>query len=261
MLAIQRVLRILEALSRANDGSTVTELGREVGAPASTVHRLLGTLLTEGYVTQDPDTRRYEVGPAFVRTTQGFLNRRTLPNGARQHLERLTRSCGETSFVTSMVGDVPICVAIAECSRPLRLFIEVGQRMPYHAAASARAILAFRDETTVERLLEAEPFRSYTGATPRTHDEVVRLLPEIVRLGYAVCEEELDENVTAIAAPIRDADGRVEASVTIVAPAERLRGSERHRVAEAVKATALDISRELGYGAEMDHEAFGGAAS
>ena len=261
MLAIERVLRILEVLSREGGGASVTDLGQAVGAPVSTVHRLLSILVDQGFVTQDRRTRRYHVGPGFVRLAQAFLQRRSLASEARAHLERLTEECGETSFVTSMVGDSPVCVAIAECNRPLRLFIEVGQRMPFHAAASARAILAFRDEVTVKRLLEDEPFESYTGATPRTHDEVVRLLPEIVRLGYAVCEEELDENVTAIAAPIRGADGRVEASVALVAPAERMRGERREDVVAAVKSAALDISLSQGYGADLDPDAFADRAS
>ena len=261
VLAIERVLRILEVLSRETNGASVTDLAQAVGAPVSTVHRLLTILVEQGFVMQDRRSRRYHVGAGFVRLAQAFLQRRSLATEARQYLERLTDECGETSFVTSMVDSVPVCVAIAECHRPLRLFIEVGQRMPFHAAASARAILAFRDEVTVKRLLEGEPFESYTGATPRTHDEVVRLLPEIVRLGYAVCEEELDENVTAVSAPIRDEHGRVDASVTVVAPAERMRGERRSEVVAAVKATALDISLSQGYGIDLDPDAFADRAS
>lgn len=247
MIAVERSFEILRSLSAQADGASVTELSEMLDAPASSVHRLLQVLVDEGFVVQEPASRRYALGPGAFELTSSYSQRLSVASISRPHLAWLTENSGETSFVTSLVGTEPVCVAIAECDRPLRLFIDIGQRMPYHAAASARAILAYQDRDEAERRLRAETFESFTHTTPTNAEDVLAMLDGIRRDGFAICAQELDEHVTAVAAPIRNRAGSVRASATVVGPAERLEGERRDDAIRLVKVAAERISRAWGY--------------
>lgn len=248
MIALERSLDILRLLSKQPEGVSVKALSEELGTPPSSTHRVLQVLVDERFAVQDSSTKRYKLGPEVLQLNRSYLEKQVFATVARPHLLHLAAETGETSFATSLVGTAPICVAIAESDRPLRLFIGVGQRMPYHAAASARAILANMDRDVAEKLLRSEePFERFTERTPRTVEEVMAVLDVVRRDGYAVCEDEFDRHVAAVAAPVRDFQGVVMGSVTIVAMEDRLRGRDRDRVVKSVIDTANQISQAMGH--------------
>lgn len=255
MIAVERTLRILSQLSQAPEGRSLSDLSEELQVPPSSLHRILRVLVDEGYVVQEAVTHRYSIGPEVFAMTGRSASRRSLVEASRPHLQWLTDQFHETAFATSLVGGVPVCVAISECDRPLRLFINVGQRMPFHAAASARVILAHQPEEVARRWLATETFESFTTTTPTSADAVMALLPQIRTNGYAVCTEELDRHVVALAAPVRDVDGDVSASVTVLGPSMRLADERREAAARLVVEAGRRISAARGYAEWREEEA------
>lgn len=245
MIAVERSTRILKMLSHWPEGASVTQLSEMIGVPASSIHRILRVLVEQGFVIQEPKSRQYSIGPEALELGRAYLNGRRFAVEVRPYLEWLTVHSGETSFATSVLGRVPICVAITQCDRPVRLFIDVGQQMPYHAAASAMAILAFADFEEAKRRLDEAPLTSFTNATLTEKSDVMAMLPTIRRDGYAVCERELDEHVAAVSAPIMSTSGDVRESVTIVGPVERLQGDHREEAIGLVKEAARRLSENL----------------
>ncbi len=247
MRAIERTLRLLELLSEQPESMGVVQLGEQLHLPPSTLHRLLSVLVAHGYVVQDPGSRRYRLGSSVLRIAQSYLRQNTVLAAAQPLLARLRSATQETIFLTALVGDDAVCVATAESPRPLQFYMRVGQRMPYHAAASARAILAFRGAGEARRLLRGEALDRFTNATPRSVEDVLEELSLVRRQGYAVCEEEMEVGVTAVSAPVRDAAGEVVASVTVVAPSERLDGARLQAALAPLLVTSAQISHTLGY--------------
>lgn len=248
MRAIERAFRLLDVLSEQEGSVGIIELSERVGLPPSTLHRLLGVLIDLGFAVQEPASRRYRLGPGVLRLAKGYLQQNTLIAAAQPYLMELRSRVQETVFLTALVGDDAICVATAESPRPLRFFMRVGQRMPYHAAASARAILAYRPLPERERLLRRDLPNRFTDVTPTSVEEVMRELDRIRAQGFAVCAEEMEVGVTALAAPVRDAAGEVIASVTIVAPTMRFSSATRREEGLAeLRASAAAISSALGY--------------
>lgn len=254
MIAVERTLRVLTSLSHSPDGRSLTELSDELDLPLASLHRILRVLVDAGFAVQDTD-QRYSVGPEVFALTGRSAAGRSLVEASRPHLEWLSDQSGETAFAASLVGGVPVCVAISECDRPLRLFINVGQRMPYHAAASARAILAFQPDEIAREWLRNENFESFTTTTPTSADAVMAMLPQIRRDGYAICTEELDRHVTALAAPIRDVDGVVSASVTVLGPTVRMADERREAAARLVVEAGRRISAARGYAEWQEEDA------
>ena len=244
---VDRTLQLLEALSADGSGAGVTRLAEELGDAPSTVHRLLAVLGRHRLVVQDPDSKRYRLGPGVLPLAESYLRHNTLIPVAQPHLADLRSRTLESVFLTEYVNGDAICVATAESPRQLRFFMHVGQRMPYHAAASARAILAFRPREEAEDHLRKEALERFTSMTPTTISEAMAELDKVRRDGFAACDQEMEDDVTALSVPIRNAIGATVASLSIVAPEQRLAGDRRDAAVRLLRDEAEAISAALGY--------------
>jgi DNA-binding IclR family transcriptional regulator len=246
MLLVRRTVRILEALAEHPDGLGVTRLGELLDEAPSSVHRLLGVLVECGYALQD-DSRRYRLGPQVLTLGRAYERGSHLVTVARPLIAQLSSLTTESVFIIEQSGDDAICVAANVSLRPVSLNLRLGARTPYHASASARAILAFQSSERQLRLMQAERLDRYTERTPTTLADALAELALTKERGYAFCEQEREQGVSAASAPIRDADGMVFASVTVIAPHDRLAGEGRNRVVTQLLDTASAISGQLGY--------------
>lgn len=248
MQVIVRSLSILRTLAHSAGGLSLAELSDRIGIPVSSAHRLMGTLESEGFVTRSTTNRRYFIGPAS----------RELAEAGRQHQSPLVtahpavveagRVSGETIFLCEFTGAAVVCIAMTDSTRPLRLFVRVGQTMPLNAAASARVLLAWRDPEEVRQVLSRSALLRYMRGTPVSVAEVFSHLQLIRSRGYDICDSELDDNVWAVSAPIRSSTGDVVASVTLAAPFHRMGTEEAKSWAiSTVRDTASEMSGDLGY--------------
>jgi DNA-binding IclR family transcriptional regulator len=245
MRLVRRTLEALEVLGAHAEGLGVTRLGELLGEPPSSVHRLLAVLVATGYVTRDE--RRYRLGFKVLRLGQAYQRRNELVAVGKPHIGDLSARTLESVFLSELIGDDTICVASAESPRPLSFYMRLGERTPYHAASSARAILAFQPDAVQIRLMQQEQLERFTTRTPITVAEALAEVQRTAVRGYAICDQEMEYGITALSAPIRDAEGLVSASVTLVAPQDRLVGAHRETVAAMLLTTAAAISTDLGH--------------
>lgn len=251
MRLVARTLDVLELLAEHPDGLGVMKIAEVLGAAPSSVHRLLAVLAGRGYVVQADGSHRYRLGNAVLRLGQAYQHRNRLIAVATPYLAQLSARTLESVFLSELNRDHVICVASAESPRPLSFYMRIGARTPYHAASSARSILAFHPRDRQEALLQAEKMLRFTEFTPVT---VADALAELVRTrerGYAICDQEMENGITALSAPIRTENGEVTASLTLVAPQDRLAGDARDLTARLLIDTASAISRDLGFSQEV----------
>ncbi len=244
MQLVIRTVAVLRHLADHPDGRSLVDVAGAIGAPLPTLHRLMAVLVAEEFVARSPDTRRYSLGSGAVALNRGM---RRVEEIARTRMAELSAATRETVFLTEMVGRRAVCTALVDGSRPLRLSVRVGQELPVHAAASARAILAFLPPREVDEVLSRHELTRFTDDTPHTIRAVKRHLLEVARRGFDVCDQELDLNVVAISAPVRSGDGAVTASVTLAAPRDRISLLTRRRWTDQVVDTADAVSAELGH--------------
>jgi IclR family acetate operon transcriptional repressor len=254
MRLVSRTVEVLNALAEAPDGVGVTRLAEQLGESPSTVHRLLVALMEHDYVSRDPD-RRYHLGVGVQGLAFAFQRRDRMVALARPYLSAIVADTRESVFLAEQMGDDVICVASAESPRLLAFYMRLGQRTPYHAGASARAILAFKPQSEQLRLLHAEHLQAFTPRTPRSIAAAMAELEATRARGYAVCDEEMEVGVTAISVPVADATGNVTASLTLVAPQDRLAGPARLEAARLIARASRSISKELGHGRTGGREA------
>jgi DNA-binding IclR family transcriptional regulator len=245
---LNRALQVMRVVAASRQGMTLQQLHEELNIPIGSMHRLLGALTEEQYLTRSPTNRRYFVGPAVAMFAA--ISDRGVPTAIAPPpaLTEAARASGETTFLTELHGRHVVCVSLVEARHPLRLFVRVGQEMPLHAAASARSILAFLDDATREVLLTEAPLTNFTGDTLRTAEQVRQHLSEVRQRGYDVCDSELDDHVWAVAAPVFTSTGQVASSITIAAASARVRDPiKRTQLTETVLRAARTLSEQLGF--------------
>ena len=242
MQVVVRALDILRTVAVADSPVSIADLSAQLHLPPPTVHRFLTVLSEQGFVAKDEQNRRYSPGPEVMRLVAAQRTAK-LPEAAQPALEWLSQRFNETVFVAAPADDRAVCVSVIESSHPLRLNLDVGDVLPWHAAASARSILAFLHEGSAERLISAQGMDRFTSNTPQTLAEVDQHLVQLRARGYDVCDDELDSGVWAAAAPILSPHGRVVGSVTLGAPGGRLSNDgARAEVIQAVQEAATKIA-------------------
>jgi len=254
--SLDRALSLLTTLGRHPDGATLSQLATESGLPASTVHRLLAGLRRRSFVTQASRSHLYFVGPAISQLWDSLHNASSdrVTIAPREMIVARDRT-GESVFLSELRSGEAICQHLVPSQRPLRIYAHRGQRMPLNAAASARVLLAWRDETEVVDLLQRTELAAFTTSTPRTVASVLERLEQIRERGYDTCTSELDEHIWAVAYPVRQATGEVTASLTLAAPDQRMSDRASRREATlAIHDAALALSLRQGWsGASGSH--------
>lgn len=246
MQVVVRALNVLSVVADSSPSCSLTDVSRRVGLPLSTTHRLLRVLVQEGYLRYDTSTQRYYPGTRLALIAHSSGRHGTALDSVVSELRTLSQKVGETSFVTELIGNRAVCVALVESHRPLRITVAVGQDMPLHAAASARTLLAYQPTQLLQSFFKGYSFKRFTSETPGGIEEVQQHLSAIRRRGYDVCSNEFDSNVWAVAAPIAAIDGNVIAALTVAAPADRCSTEEsRDQIVEAV----LSAAQSIGIGA------------
>ena len=245
--SVERAIRILKSFSAEEPELGVGELSRRLGLPKSTVFRLLNTLEAGGLVSRNPETGRYRLGVDLIGLADSVTTYTNLRHVARPHLRRLANALQET--VSLSVIDRSEAVNVEQFVPPGRLIMRVGwvgRRMPVHAVAAGRAIIAFWPAEKAAQILDGE----LEALTPHTITDPQHLYTELAHIrerGYATAFEELEEGLNALAAPVRNHEGEVIASISVSGPAYRLTRERIHEVAAQVIETAREISREMGY--------------
>jgi IclR family transcriptional regulator, KDG regulon repressor len=244
--AIERAVAILNAFSADEHELGVTELAERLGLHKSTVHRFMVNLDAAGMVERNPRTGRYRLGMRIFELGGLVKQRMNLWDEALPFLESLVRDTGETGHLAVLDGGEAIYIERVEARRALRVPSAIGRGYPAHATNLGKVLLA---DLEPERLAEIIEERGLPAYTPHTIVDPRTLERELVRIrerGYAVDNEEYDEGLRCIGAPVRDHSGRVVAALGIGGPVTRITPARVEELSTLVMAAATGLSRRLG---------------
>lgn len=246
--SVDRALTVLTLLARHGELG-VTEIAGDLGVHKSTAFRLVSTLEAHDLVEQVADRGKFRLGVGVLRLAGASTVRLDLVQESRPVTARLAQQVGETVNVTVMSGHEALYLDQVSGPSALALHNWVGQRIPLHATSNGKVLLAHADPALVAELLgpEGPGLRRYTGRTVIDPAVLRRELEEVRDQGWSVAVDELEEGLTAIAAPVRGLDGSVVASVSASGPTFRLTAGRTGEVAGQVVAAADEISGRLGW--------------
>jgi DNA-binding IclR family transcriptional regulator len=247
--SVHRALDVLETVAAGGELG-VSEVAARTGLVVSTAHRLLASLADRGYVRQSATHGRYRLGLKVLELAGGEqAQTAALCAAARPHLERIQSATSETTNLVILVGDRVVYVDQVAGRHSMRMFTELGSSALAHTTGSGKAMLAYRPAQTIADLYPRarEPFERLT---PRTHTTLASLREEFARIrrrGYALDDEEHEEGVSCVAAPVFDATGTAFAAISISAPTSRLVHADTSELGRLLQQRAAEVSTALGY--------------
>jgi DNA-binding IclR family transcriptional regulator len=195
---------------------------------------------------RDPGTGRYRLSLRVFQIGSHALDALDLPARAMPALEALGAATEETVHLAVLDGAEAIFIGKVESPRPLRLYSQVGRRCPAHCTAVGKVLLAYAGSEQ-RALAAARPLKRYTAKTITSAAALERELEEVRRRGYATDEEEFEDGIRCVAAPVRDYRGRVVAALSVSVPAARLPRARAAALVEQVLDTARRVSEALGH--------------
>jgi DNA-binding IclR family transcriptional regulator len=243
--SVDRALSVLEILGARGEAG-VTEIAAELGVHKSTAFRLVAVLEGRGFVEQLADRGKYRLGFGIVRLAGATAAQMDLAQEGRRTCEELAADLGETVNIAILDGDGVVNISEVRGTAAISSHNWVGQRTPVHATSSGKVLLAFASEPVRASLLRP-PLQRYTEATVTDAGQLERELGDVVRRGWAGTVQEYEVGLNALAAPVRDADGRVVAAVSLSGPSFRLGSEVLDDLAPVVVAATEALSRRLGF--------------
>jgi DNA-binding IclR family transcriptional regulator len=239
-------LAVLELLSRSPRPLGLTQIGKELGMGKSNVHRLMQALVETRFVLRDGESGTYAPSIKLWELGSAVLGKLDLRRHAERHMEGLMQLTGESVHLSVLDGIEVIYVHKVDSASPVRAYTQIGGRVPAYCVATGKAQLAFAREHVLESASVA--LERHTESTITDRGEFLKDMQKVRQRGYATNCAEWREGVWGIAAPIMDSRGFVIAAVGISGPAAGFRKAVLPAWADAVMATAAEISDALGSG-------------
>ncbi|ANB09646.1 IclR family transcriptional regulator [Streptomyces ambofaciens] len=242
--SFERGLAVIRAFDADHPALTLSEVARAAELTRAAARRFLLTLADLGYV--HTDGRLFRLTPRVLELGYSYLAGFTLPQIAEPHLERLVARVRESSSLCVLEGDDIVHVARVPARRIMAASITVGARFPAHLTSVGRVVLAGLPEAEAEVRIARADLRPHTARTLTSADALRAELRRVRRQGYALVDQELEDGLRAVAAPVRDRDGEVVAGVGIAVHAGRNSvESVRRDLLPHLLATAARIDADL----------------
>jgi IclR family transcriptional regulator, pca regulon regulatory protein len=229
--SVERGLAIIRAFSAQAPEQTVSELAAKTGLTRATTRRFLITLIELGYL--ETDGRMFRLTPRVLELGYSFLSGLGFPDVALSHLERLVAEVDESSEASVLDGGEIVYVVRVPSSAVMTLAINVGGRMPAHATSMGKVLLASLDDARLDEYLSTAKLERYLPRTVTDPKVLREQLMEIRAAGWALVDQELEEGLVAVAAPVRHRDGHAVGAINLSTHVAR-------RDAESVRRELLD---------------------
>lgn len=244
---VKKTLGLLDVLSKGQREWYAAEIAKEANLPVSTAFRLLTTLVQLRFVDYDRESRRYRLGLKLLELGHLVSQRLDLPNLGTPVLSRLAQVSKETAHLSIRDGDEGVFIAKVEAEHSVRLHTPLGRRVPLHAGASMKILLAYLPDDEIRayasRFNEARP----TGAFQLNATHLLTEVRRVRKQQYCVTRSEQTQGAAGVSAAIRDHSGGVVAGITISGPEGRFNQAKVREFAELVLDGAAELSAKLGY--------------
>jgi DNA-binding IclR family transcriptional regulator len=245
--SLEKAIDILNYFYSENQAFSAQEISGRLSIPLSTTYKYLDVLLKKGFLSKDPDTKKFFLGLTIFKMGNLVAAKIKPIDVAMRHMNDLASLSGETVTLTMVLGWDSLCVEKIESHRRIKLSVARGDTLPLHAGGSSKILLAYQEEAFVDAMIKNV---ALVALTENTITDPVRLKNELKLIrerGYAFSDSEVDHGATSAAAPIFDAKGRLVAGISVAGPGERINAEKARNLIEMVKESAAKISSDLGY--------------
>jgi DNA-binding IclR family transcriptional regulator len=244
--AIQKATRLMQAIVSADEPLALADLSEEVGMPKPSVHRLLLQLEDVGFVRRDLSGRGYTVGSTWLRLSVDALAVQAKQPNVRGIMQTLVDTVKESCNLAVLQNHEVLYLERVECDWPLRMQLQAGSRVPIHATASGKLLIAQMSEKNRRALLASVRREKFTDNTIVDLDEMEEECRTIRKNDLSMNKEEYHRGLIGVSVPVRRSDNTVIATLSIHAPSFRMSVETALSYAPMLKESAAKIVKELG---------------
>lgn len=242
----ERIFQVMEMLAEHGEMGLI-EISTALNLHKSTVHRLLMSLIYMGYAKQDEVTQKYMLSYKLVSMAGKILDRTDILQIARPYMDRLSDISGETVHLVQREGNNILYIYKAEAKvGSIRMVSHVGMVHPMYCSGVGKAIMATLEESEIKQIWNESIIEKKTEKTITDIDDMMKVLEEVRKNGYALDDEENEEGVFCIAACLRDYTGEVRYAFSVSGPVSRMTKERVKELSKDVKKVQAELSKELG---------------
>jgi IclR family acetate operon transcriptional repressor len=244
--SLDRGLLILEAVGKSTEPVSLGHLAAMLAIDRSSAFRLANTLKRRGFLANPSAGKDYVLGPSVWRLSRQYDWSKMLATVAHDHLKSLAADTNETAHLAVREGKKALFIDHVTSNHVIAVSGQTGELVPLYCTSHGKALLSDFEEPDLTNLFGGKPLKAFTKNTIQTIRLLARECESIRGQGFATDESEYLDGVRCIAAPIRDRDGAVIASIGISAPAARFPKEREKEYAERVLAAAAEIAEMVG---------------
>jgi DNA-binding IclR family transcriptional regulator len=244
--SLDRGLLILETIGKSGSAVSLGHLAAILGIDRSSAFRLANTLKRRGFLTNPSAGKDYILGPSVWRLSRQYDWSKMLATVAHEQLKSLAATTNETAHLAVREGRKALFIDHAATRHVIAISGQTGELVPLYCTSHGKALLADFDEQALKALFGDKPLKAWTRNTILSTVRLAKQCEEIKVRGYATDESEFLDGVRCIAAPIRDREGLVVASIGISAPVARFPAEREAEFAENVTTAAARIGELIG---------------
>jgi DNA-binding IclR family transcriptional regulator len=241
-----RAIDVLETLKVPEKSFSVAELSKLLQLPPSTIHRILQTYCSKNYVIKDERTHLYQLGPALISLGMAATHNAKLQNIAPTVLKKLSKNTGEDAFLVILAGFKGLVLDKVEGPNNLKVIEKFGYEVDLHCGAIRKALLAYQPEAFIDNYIKSG-LKNYINHNPVDSHQLIDDLSQIRKDGIAVSCGEYIDGAVGIGAPVFGSQGKITASMGIIAPASRVDEETLKLLKRNVKECSKELSYYLGY--------------
>ena len=228
---LEKALFILEYVAKYPEGVSFTQICTAMSIPKSSAHNLLFTFENMGYLQKNPEKGVYKIGLKAFETGSTFLENNGIYNYSRELLKSLVDEVGETAHLATLDGTDVLYINKFDCSHAVRMISNIGKRVPAHATAIGKAVLAARNDEEIKKIYPDENLLKMTKNTIVSRTKLLKELNEIRKNGFATEQEESTPGIRCIAILVDDYRMYPELSISIAVPLSRAKsGMKRFEI-------------------------------
>ncbi|WP_027108902.1 IclR family transcriptional regulator [Lacticigenium naphthae] len=242
--SVDRALKILEALSKQDSMSLVT-LSEETGLHKATAHRLVNTLLVNGYIEQNPSTKHYAISLKLFELGNSKIQNIDFLNVAKSMIQQLALDLGQTVHLVIDDNDSVLYIDKYQVEKyENRMKSKIGKRAPMYCTAVGKAILATHTNAEITDFWNRNEIQQFTRNTLTNLDDFLKEIEEIRRKGYAMDNQEHEYGVVCVGAAFSSYNQVAAGAMSVSIPIEEFKDEEKY--IQKTLDTAHQTSRLLG---------------
>ncbi|MFC5589421.1 IclR family transcriptional regulator C-terminal domain-containing protein [Sporosarcina soli] len=250
--SLERGLAVIQAFSPEYPTLTVSEAAKITELSRPTVRRILLTLEHLGYVTSK--NGHFSLTARVLSLGYAYLSSKNIWESAHDYMKDLVNQTNESTSISVLDDTDIVYVARIPTKRIMTISLDVGSRLPAYATSMGQVLLAHLSPPELEAYFQKIELKAFTKKTIIDKSELINRFKEIRDNGWVFVEQQLEEGLSSIAAPIRNAEGKVIAAINISAQAGRTNEKTRKEAfIPLLLQTAIQISKEISKSHHVSH--------